>query len=54
MHTSIACAYLHTCLYMQVHRQAGGDILHVPLHWGHATLNVETTVGITYEFNYLS
>mmetsp|Transcript_34625 Transcript_34625/g.78457 ORF Transcript_34625/g.78457 Transcript_34625/m.78457 type:complete len:252 (-) Transcript_34625:592-1347(-) len=30
--------------------QQGGDILLVPAQWGHATLNIETSVGMAIEF----
>lgn len=33
--------------------QTSGDILFVPFSWAHSTLNVETSVGIAYEFDYL-
>ena len=33
--------------------QTSGDILFVPFTWAHSTLNVETSVGIAYEFDYL-
>ena len=29
--------------------QRAGEILYVPAHWGHATQNMETTLGIAIE-----
>jgi hypothetical protein len=31
--------------------QKAGDLLYVPLHWGHATLNVHDSIGIAAEFS---
>jgi hypothetical protein len=31
--------------------QQEGDLLYVPLHWGHATLNVRDSIGIAAEFS---
>lgn len=30
--------------------QRAGDILFVPRNWGHATLNIQTTVGVVSEY----
>ncbi len=31
--------------------QEAGDIVIVPTFWGHATLNVEPTIGVAYEMD---
>jgi len=30
--------------------QEAGDVLYVPNSWGHATLNIESAIGVSYEF----
>ena len=31
--------------------QEAGDALYVPTNWGHATINVEESIGIAHEFH---
>jgi len=30
--------------------QEAGDIMYVPNHWAHATINIEESIGVAYEF----
>jgi oxalate decarboxylase/phosphoglucose isomerase-like protein (cupin superfamily) len=30
--------------------QEAGDVIFVPRHWGHAVLNLQTTIGYALEF----
>jgi hypothetical protein len=32
--------------------QLAGDVLFVPDSWGHATLNIEASIGVAYEFSH--
>jgi hypothetical protein len=32
--------------------QRAGDVLFLPDKWGHATLNVQTSIGLAYEFDH--
>jgi len=41
----------HRPIYMKECVQEAGDLLFVPLHWGHATLNLQDSVGIASEFS---
>jgi len=34
--------------------QEAGDALYVPAGWTHATVNIETTIGVVYEFDFPS
>ena len=31
--------------------QQAGDIIFVPRNWGHATLNIQQSIGLAYELN---
>ena len=44
-----------SCVILQVFHftQNSGDVLLVPKGWGHATLNIETSIGIAFEISYL-
>ena len=33
--------------------QEAGDLLVVPSMWGHATINIETSIGMAFEFTFL-
>ena len=34
--------------------QEAGDMLFVPAGWAHSTLNIETSIGVAYEFRHLA